>query len=121
MTVNSIMTASPASAIQKLNLSPATLPDGISAQTPASTAPLSFSNLNDAHTNGPGSIRTGLQIIPSPGDAANLLQSSALQIARLQANPEQPTALAASAVYMTQAAATQQGRPNGSQSVNLMA
>ena len=45
------------------------------------------------------------EIVPSPTEAANALQSSALQIARLQSSPEQPTARAAAAAYQTQAGA----------------
>jgi hypothetical protein len=81
--------------------------------------------LNDAHANGPTSIRTGLQIIPSPNDAADALQSSALQIARLQSNPAQPTARAASAAYQTEASAQTQVSPMensvGSLKINAMA
>jgi hypothetical protein len=114
-----------ASVKQDLSRAPATLPDTISGLTPASIRSPSLSNLNNVHANGPSSIRTGLQLIPSPNDAADALQSSALQIARLQSNPEQPTARAASAAYQTQAAArtqiTQQEQSVGSLKINVMA
>ena len=85
----------------------------------ASTASIS------AVAGGQGSIRTGLQIIPSPNDTAGALQSSARQIARLQASPEQPTARAASFAYQTQSAAQTQiaprQQPLGSLRVNVIA
>jgi hypothetical protein len=144
MTTSSISSASPlmsASVMQNLSRTPQTIPDArvsaaqendvrrttgaISGATPASINSVTSSSLNGPHANGPASIRTGLQIIPSPNDTEAALQSSASQIARLQSNPEQPTARAASEAYLTQAAArtriTQQGQGNGSQSVNVMA
>jgi hypothetical protein len=95
----------------------------ISGVTPPSINALS-SSLNGPHENSAASIRTGLQIIPSPRDAAAALQSSESQIARLQSNPAQPTARAASAAYQTEAAArTQISLPETAtaQSVNVMA
>jgi hypothetical protein len=119
MTTNSISSASPimsASVMQNLSRPPA---------TPSAATGGGTQVLNNPHVNGADSIRTGLQIIPSPNDSAAALQSSALQIARLQSNPEQPTARAASAAYMTQAAARTQITPQqqtiGSLSVNVAA
>jgi hypothetical protein len=90
-------------------------------QAPEAEAPASIRSLS----GGQGSIKTGLQIIPSPGDAAGALQSSALQIARLQSNPQQPTARAASFAYQTQSAAQTQiaprQQPLGSLRVNVIA
>jgi hypothetical protein len=112
-----------ASAMQKPNRETAT--PGLSSLSPSSIASLSFSDLNGANVNGAPSARTGLQIIPSPRDTANALQSSALQIARLQSNPEQPTARAASAAYQTQAGAltriTVQTQSVGSLKIDMMA
>jgi hypothetical protein len=88
-------------------------------RAPASTS------LNSAHSNGSDSIRTGLQIIPSPNEALASLQSSASQIARLQSNPQLPTARAASEAYQTQAGALTQvmqaAQVSGSPSVNMLA
>ncbi len=96
----------------------------LKGMTPASINAPAASALNDAHVNGPSSIRTGLQLIPSPLDAAAALQSSASQIARLQSNPEQPTARAASEAYLTQAASqpqiSLQERLSSAQNVNMM-
>ena len=95
----------------------------ISGVTPPSINALS-SSLNGPHENSAASIRTGLQIIPSPRDAAAALQSSESQTARLQSNPAQPTARAASEAYQTEAAArTQISLPEAAtaQSVNVMA
>jgi len=105
-----------ASAMQNLGRARETAPD----------ARVSVSSyLNGPHANGAASISTGLQIIPSPSDAGAALQSSASQIARLQSNPEQPTARAASEAYLTQAAdRTRIARKepvSRSQSVNLTA
>ena len=105
-----------ASAMQNLGRARETAPD---ARVSAS------SYLNGPHANGAVSVRTGLQIIPSPSDAGAALQSSASQIARLQSNPEQPTARAASEAYLTQAAdrtrIARQEPVSRSQSVNLTA
>jgi hypothetical protein len=96
-----------------------------SSLSPSPIKSLSFSDLNGAHANGASSVRTGLQIVPSPTDAANALQSSALQVARLQSNPEQPSARAAAAAYQTQAGAltrlTEQTQSVGSLKINVMA
>ena len=97
----------------------------INGVTPASISALSSSYLSGPRvSSGPASIRTGLQIIPSPNDAYASLQSSASQIARLQSNPEQPTARAASEAYQTQAGSktqiSQQTQASGSLSVNVM-
>ena len=82
-------------------------------------------SLNSAHANGSDSIRTGLQLIPSPTDAQAALQSSASQVARLQANPQLPTARAAAEAYQTQAGAQTQIPPgagaNPSQGFNILA
>ena len=82
--------------------------------------------LNGSHADGAGSIRTGLQIIPSPHDTVSALSSSASQIARLQSNPAQPTARAASEAYQTESAARTQinlhpGQSTISERINLMA
>ena len=91
----------------------------VSISSPLSTL------LNGAHANGPASVRTGLQIIPSPNDAVAALQSSSSQIARLQSNPLEPTARAASQAYQTQAGAQTQAarteRVSGSPGVNMLA
>jgi len=82
-------------------------------------------SLNDAHANGSDSIRTGLQLIPSPNDAQAALQSSASQIARLQANSQLPTARAAAEAYQTQAGAQTQvastASANSSQVISILA
>ncbi len=127
--------------VQNMSRAPLTTPDiresaaqdndaqraalAISGVTPASINSSSTS-LNSPHVNGPDSVRTGLQIVPSPENAAVALQSSESQIARLQSNPAQPTARAASEAYLTQAASqtqvnlqpSQAGGPHG---VNMMA
>jgi len=95
----------------------------VSGVQPPSINALS-SSLNSPHENSPSSIRTGLQVIPSPLDAAAALQSSESQIARLQSNPAQPNAREASQAYQTQSAArTQIALPEtaNAQSVNVMA
>ncbi len=88
------------------------------------TATPENSSLSPSPTNG-ASVRTGLQIAPSPTEAANALQSSALQIGRLQSNAEQPTARAAAAAYKTQAGAltrlNEQTQSGGSPKINMMA
>jgi hypothetical protein len=123
MTTASISSASPimSASVQNLN-KPAAKDSSLSA---SSVESLSFSDLNSAHKNGVSSLRTGLQIVPSPTEAANALQSSALQIARLQSNPEQPTARAAAAAYQTQAGAltrlAEQTQSVGSLKINMTA
>ncbi len=104
-----------ASVMQNLSRAPESAPD----------APR-YSALNGPRTaDGPATIKVGLQLIPSPNDAAGALQSSSLQIARLQSNPEAPTARAASEAYMTQAAGQTQvslrGQTSGSTSINIFA
>jgi hypothetical protein len=108
MTTSLISSASPimsASAVQNLS------------RPSSAISSSALTDLNSSHANGPASVRTGLQLIPSPNEAAAALQSSALQIARLQSNPAQPTARAASEAYMTQAAAqTQVAQQEGAKS-----
>jgi hypothetical protein len=96
--------------------------DTIRGATPSS---MISTFLNSPNKNGIASTMTGLQIIPSPRDARAALESSASQIARLQSNPEQPTARAASEAYQTEASARTQITPHdrvkASQNVNMMA
>jgi hypothetical protein len=100
------------------------------AQSISGVAPASINSLatvlNDPHANGADSIRTGLQIIPSPQNAALALRSSESQIARLQSSSQQPTARVASEAYLTQAAARTQinllpAQAVGSQGIDMMA
>lgn len=95
-------------------------------QTAATTGGVTAASVPSiSSSNGAGSIRTGLQIVPSPNEAAAALKSSATQIARLQSNPQEPTARAASEAYQTQAAArpqiASQGQAGVSRSINLTA
>jgi hypothetical protein len=63
---------------------------GKARQTTPDTGESVSSYLNGPHGNGPASVRTGLQTIPSPIDAGAALQSSASQIARLQFTRQEP-------------------------------
>jgi hypothetical protein len=118
MAASSISSGSPimSASVMKNLKGPGTRPEAHGGMKPASISTLA---------GGQGSIRKGLQIIPSPNDAAGALQSSARQIARLQSNPAQPTARAASFAYLTQSAAQTQDEPNqqppGSLRVNVTA
>ena len=130
-----------ASAMQNLGRAPDTTPDAqqsaaqestarvssalISGATAGSISSPASTSLNGAHANGSDSIRTGLQLIPSPNEAQAALQSSASQIARLQSSPGQPTARAAAEAYQTQAGAqtqvTQPAAASPSQGFNMLA